>query len=94
MIADMVMDAARRRGSPYIPIRLQCVGAELAQRVVADEPAMRLKSMDPKAAYQNALRRVLVTGSSNELTLDTSGLSPAAIAEKIAAHIAQVRANV
>jgi len=94
MVAGMVMDAARRRGSPYVPIRLQCVGVELAKRVVADERAMRLKSMDPNAAHQNALRPVLVTGSPNELTLDTSGLSPRAIAEKIAAHIAQVRVKV
>src|SRR5215831_5831435 len=43
IVADMVMDAARRRGSPYIPIRLQCAGAELAKRVVADERAVRLK---------------------------------------------------
>jgi hypothetical protein len=92
-VAGMVMDAARRRGSPYVPVRLQCVGAELAKRVVADERAIRLKSMDPKAAYQNALRPVLVTGSPNELTLDTSSLSPTAIADRIATHITQVRAN-
>jgi hypothetical protein len=92
-IAGMVMDAARRRGSPYVPIRLQCAGAELAKRAIAEERAMRLKSMNPQAAHRNALRPVLITGSPNELTLDTSDLSPTLTAEKIAAHIAQVRAN-
>ena len=93
-ITAMVMDAARRRGSPYIPIRLQCSATELSKRVVGSERAMRLKSMDPRTAQRNALRPVLVTGSPNELTLDTTDLSARAVAERIAAHGARVRANV
>jgi hypothetical protein len=50
-------------------------------------------SMNPHAAHRTALRPVIVTGSPNELTLDTTDLSPTAIVEMIAAHIEQVRAQ-
>ncbi|MGE0856644.1 MAG: hypothetical protein AB7L18_11210 [Hyphomicrobiaceae bacterium] len=92
-VAAQVMDAARRRGSPYVPVRLQCAAAELAKRTVAIERAARLKSMDPQSASRNARRPVLVTGSPNELTLDTTELSPAESAERIAAHINLVRSR-
>ena len=88
-----VMDAARRRGSPYIPVRLQCTEAELAKRIVASERAIRLKSMNPQSAQRNARRPILITGSPNEMTLDTTDASPAECAEKILAHIKKVRAR-
>jgi hypothetical protein len=50
--------------------------------------------MNPEAAQRNAMRPVLLTGSPNELTLDTSELSPKVVVDKITEHIAQVRANV
>src|SRR5262245_24277449 len=91
-IFGMVMDAARQRNAPYIPIRLQCAAAELARRVIAPERALRLKSMNPHAAHRTALRPVITTGSPNELTVDTTNRSPTAIVAMIAAHILQVRA--
>jgi predicted kinase len=90
-IAVMVMDVARRRSSPYIPVRLECAGAELAKRIVADERAKLLKSMNPEAAQRNAIRPVLLTGSPNELTLDSSQLTPKVVVDKIADHVARVR---
>jgi hypothetical protein len=92
-IVDTVMDAARRRNSPYVPIRLQCAAPELAKRIVMPERALRLKSMNSHVAHRNAQRPVIITGSPHELTLDTTDLAPAATAERIAAHIAQVRAR-
>jgi len=93
VIVDMVVDAARRRNSPYVPIRLQCAAAELARRVVTPERALLLKSMNSHVAHRNAQRPVIVTGSPNELTLDTTDHAPAVTVKMIAAHIAQVRAQ-
>jgi predicted kinase len=74
-IVHQVRGAAKRRGSIYVPVRLMCSAEELAKRVVSPERTTRLKSMDAKAARVNALRPVLTTGMSQELTLDTSSIS-------------------
>ncbi len=92
-VAVMVMNAASRRGSPYVPVRLQCSAEELAKRVTASERAVRLKSMNPQSAQRNAQRPVLVTGGPNELTLDTTERSPAESADLIAAHTKRVLAR-
>ena len=89
-VAAAVMDAAKRRGSPYIPVRLQCSAAELAKRVVTSERAVRLKSMNPLSAERNSRRPVLTTGSPNELTLNTSELSTEESVEIILTHVRTV----
>ena len=86
-IMEQIADAARRRRSAYIPVRLQCSAAVLAQRIVSPERAVRLKSMDAAGAARNAMREVIITGSPDEYTLDTSNLSPAGSANRIAAHV-------
>ena len=46
-VVGMVMDTARRRTAPYVPIRLQCAAAELARRVIAPERALRAQKHEP-----------------------------------------------
>jgi hypothetical protein len=92
-IVAQVREAAKRRSSTYVPVRLICATDELARRVVSPERAVRLKSMDAQAARTNSSRPVLSTGIAEELTLDTSLISAESAAVTIAAHLRSLRAK-
>lgn len=90
-IAMQVIRCAEARDAIYVPVRLSCDARRLAERVVAEDRAARLKSMDASAAERNAMRGILETGSPFELNLDTTETAAKSTADAVLHHIHQIR---
>jgi hypothetical protein len=87
-IYHAIVTTAERRKALFVPVRLLCEEGELARRVVSPERASRLKSMDPEAARRDTRNReVLKVNHANQMTLDTSAISPQESARLIVEHI-------
>jgi hypothetical protein len=94
--ADIVMQVRRcaeLRDAIYVPVRLSCDASHLAARIVSEDRAARLKSMDAFAAERNAIRDILKTGSPFELTLDTSDATARSTADVIIGHFRRIRVD-
>jgi predicted kinase len=90
-IYEAVRVTAERRGALFVPVRLLCDEEQLVKRVVSPERAARMKRMNPVAAAEE-LRTLtpLLTHHANELTLETSAITPEATARLIYEHIGRV----
>ena len=87
-IYDAVLATAERREALFVPVRLLCDEEQLTKRVVSPERAGRLKRMDPiEAAREVRTLTTLLTHHVNELTLDTSAITPEVSARLIYDHV-------
>jgi len=74
--------------SIYVPVRLLCNKQQLMRRITEEDRKARLKETSPdNAEYNIENRRVFFTNHRNEITLETSDLSPSETAKNIIKHI-------
>jgi hypothetical protein len=78
-----ILSAAERRGAQVIVARLTCAADELARRVLAPERRLRMKEMDPEAAYRNAAAPLFDPGHENVIDIDTTAMPPDQVADLI-----------
>jgi hypothetical protein len=75
---------AKQRGADMIVVRLSCSNAdELARRVVMPERRDRMKERDVVAARRNALLPTLNPGHPRTISIETTGLTPGDVAQRI-----------
>ncbi len=83
-----IADAANRRGSVLVPVRLHCEAEELARRVAVPERAERLKSVNAEASRERSRTlQVFDPEHANGLDLDVTSLSAEDSAEAIRRHV-------
>jgi len=82
---------ADKRNAKFIPVRLIADVAVLAKRVVSEDRKNFFKTRDSNMVKERAISsEVLKSKNKNELTLDTTHLSPLESAEKIFQHLQQI----
>lgn len=83
-----IADAAERRGSLLVPVRLLCEEEELARRLAIPERRERLKSVNAEASRERSRTlQVLDPEHANTLNLDVTSLSAEKSAEAIDRHV-------
>ena len=93
-ICAQITSVAKRRGARMLAVRLACEPDELARRVIAPGRRGAMKETDPRAAQENASRSVFDPKWPNTLTLDTTGVSAEATAERIIGAIENLRPGI
>ena len=98
-IVDRLARLARRRGCPYLPVRLHCARDEVLRRVVSPDRQERLKWRDAVGVGRFVAARTLidlvdvgtdeldVLDALDVLDLDVTTLSPDAAASGILDHV-------
>lgn len=89
MIAGQILSVAERRKARALVVRLSCGATELAGRIAADDRAKRLKTTDVSQAERLAGLEPLTLNHDWTLDLDTTDLSPDAVADVVMAEIAK-----
>jgi len=83
-----IADAAQRRGSLLVPVRLLCEAEELARRVAMPERRERLKSVNAEASRERSrMLQVLDPEHANMLDLDVTAMSAEESADAIYRHV-------
>lgn len=83
-----IAEAAEKRGSLLVPVRLLCEEEELARRVAVPERRERLKSVNAEASRERSrMLQVLDPGLADGLDLDVTSLSAEDSAEAIRRHV-------
>jgi hypothetical protein len=87
-IYEDVKAVAQRRGSRLVAVGLSCRNSdELARRVVMPERRRRLKGADAVDARRHALLPTLDPGHSGTINVETDGLTPEEVAQRIAKEL-------
>jgi hypothetical protein len=90
-IYEAVRMTAERRKALFVPVRLLCDEEQLMKRVVSPERAAHMKRMNPVAAADELrMQTPLLTHHANELTLETSTITPDASARLIHEHVSKL----
>lgn len=89
-----IADAAGRRGSLLVPVRLLCEAEELARRVAIPERRERLKSVNAEASRERSMMlQVLDPQHPHTLDLDVTALSAAESADVVRRHVLEIMAD-
>jgi hypothetical protein len=88
-IAGQVLGAAERRNARTLVVRLSCAAPELSGRIAAEDRAQRLKTTDASRAERFAALEPMQLNHDWIVDLDTTGLSPQAVADVVLAEIAK-----
>ena len=93
-IVERLAQLARRRGCPYLPVRLHCAPEEVLRRVVSTDRQERLKWRDATGVGRFLAGRTLVELADVEgvdeldvLDLDVTRLAPEIAASRILDHV-------
>ena len=89
MIAGQILSAAERRKARALVVRLSCGATELSGRIAADERAKRLKTRDVSQAERLARLEPLNLNHHWIVDLDTTELTPQAVADVVMAEISK-----
>ncbi len=89
-IYDEIMNAAKIRGSLFVPVRLSISSNERAKRIVQPDRGERFKITDAAEAYEP--RKRLKVSHQNLLELDVTHLSADEAANKILQHVNTISA--
>lgn len=83
-----IADAAQKRGSLLVPVRLFCEAKELARRVAMPERRERLKSVNAEASRERSRTlEVLDPEHANTLNLDVTAMSAEVSADAVHRHV-------
>ncbi|HLI67629.1 MAG TPA: hypothetical protein VKU90_14795 [Caulobacteraceae bacterium] len=88
-IAGQILRVASRRKARALVVRLSCGAAELSGRIVAEGRAKRLKTADASQAERLAGLEPLNLNHAWIVDLDTTELSPEAVADFVMAEISK-----
>jgi hypothetical protein len=89
-IYEDIRAVAQRRGSRLVVVRLSCRNPdELARRVAMPERRIRLKGADAGDARRHALLPTLDPGHADTISVETDGLSPEDVAQRIVDALAR-----
>jgi hypothetical protein len=89
VIFEDIKRVSERRGSRLVVVRLACGSPdELARRVAMPERRIRLKGADAADARRHALLPTLDPGHAHTISVETKGLSPEDVAQRIAKALA------
>jgi hypothetical protein len=84
---DEVIEAARQRGSVFVPVFMTASDAAHAARIPSPEREFRLKSTNvSKAEHKRRTRELIRLDHPNRLDLDTTDLPPSEAARLIIEH--------
>ena len=87
MIAGQILSVAERRKASALVVRLSCGARELSGRIAAEERAERLKTRDASQAERLATHQPLSLNHDWIVDVDTTDLSPEAVADLVMAEI-------